>query len=195
MVGLGALCALVFAGPAAARGGTYVFEGGTLKEQAQVRVALEASTFNWSVVPATITIHLHRGIDSYAARGDIWLDTRLVDAGIFSWGPIQHEYAHQVDFFLLNDHQRLQLNALLGGKVWSHGASTARLGHSADHASLGAERFASTLAWAYWQSPANSLKPVSRKDESAAMAPARFRQLLQGMLGIRNPTPPVVTVG
>lgn len=195
IVGLGALCALAFAGSAAARGGTYVFDGGTAKEQAQVRVALDASTFDWSVVPATITIHLRKGTNSYAMRGDIWLDTRLVDAGPFSWGPIQHEYAHQVDFFLLNDAQRLQLNTLLGGKIWSHDATTAALGHGADHASLGAERFASTLAWAYWQSPANSLKPVSRKDESAAMAPARFRHLLESMLGIQNPAPPVVTVG
>ena len=40
----------------------------------------------------------------------------------------------------------------------------------------------------------NSLKPASKKDESAAKAPARFRQLLDRMLGIRNPAPPVVTV-
>jgi hypothetical protein len=90
-VGLGALCALAFAGSAAARGGRYVFEGGTAKEHAQVRVALEVSMFNWGLVPATVTIHLHRVVDSYATRGEIWLDTRLVDAGTFSWGTIQHE--------------------------------------------------------------------------------------------------------
>jgi hypothetical protein len=48
---------------------------------------------------------------------------------------------------------------------------------------------------AYWQSPANSLKPATAKDESAAMAPGAFRQLLQRLLGIRNPAPPVITVG
>jgi hypothetical protein len=35
-------------------------------------------------------------------------------------GTIQHEYAHQVDFFLLTDVQRERLNALLGGKIWAH---------------------------------------------------------------------------
>jgi hypothetical protein len=193
-VGLGALCALAFAGSAAARGGRYVFEGGTAKEHAQVRVALEVSMFNWGLVPATVTIHLHRVVDSYATRGEIWLDTRLVDAGTFSWGTIQHEYAHQVDFFLLNDPRRAELNRLLGGTVWSHTPGTVAL-HGADHASLGAERFASTLAWSYWPSPANSLRPSSKKAESAAMVPAKFRALLQRMLGVPNPVVPVVTVG
>ena len=191
---LAGLLALLFAAPAGARGGSYVFDGGTPRQQAQVRAALEVSAFNWSVVPATITIHLRRGSDTYATRGEICIDTALLSSGTFSWGPIQHEYAHQVDFFLLTDDQRTELNALLHGKVWSHDQSTAAL-HGPDHASLGTERFASTLAWSYWQSGANSLKPASRKDESAAMAPARFRALLQQLLGIPNPIPPLITVG
>jgi hypothetical protein len=189
------VCGLLWAGSAAARGGRYVLDGGTPKEQAQVRVALQVSLFDWSVVPATVAIHLRRGSATYATRGEIWLDTRLLDSGIFAWGPIQHEYAHQVDFFLLDDAKRAELNAVLHGRIWSHDDSTAALGHSADHASLGAERFASTLAWAYWQSPANSLKPASKKDESAAMSAGAFRALLERMLGIRNPAPPIVTVG
>ena len=159
-----------------------------------MRIALEVSAFDWNVVPATITIHLHKGTDTYASKGEIWVDTTRLNSGTFAWGPIQHEYAHQVDFFLLTDDQRAQLNTALGGKVWSHDASTAAL-HGPDHASLGAERFASTLAWSYWQSGANSLKPTSKKDESAAMAPARFRALLEQMLGIPNPIPNIVTVG
>jgi len=193
-VALVGLAALALAGTAGARGGRYVFDGGTPRQQAQVRVALDVSAFNWNVVPATIVIHLQKGSDTYATKGEIWIDTTLLSAGTFAWGPVQHEYAHQVDFFLLTDDQRAQLNTLLGGKVWSHDASTAAL-HGPDHASLGAERFASTLAWAYWQSGANSLKPASKKDESASMAPPRFRRLLEQMLGVPNPAPPVVTVG
>ena len=30
--------------------------------------------------------------------GQIWLDASLLDSGRFSWGVVQHEYAHQVDF-------------------------------------------------------------------------------------------------
>ena len=186
------LAALALTGTAAARGGRYVFDGGTPRQQAQVRAALEVSAFDWNVVPATIAIHVQRGTDTYASRGEIWIDSALLNSGTFSWGPIQHEYAHQVDFYLLTDEQRAELNALLHGKVWSHDASTAL--HGPDHASLGAERFASTLAWSYWPSRANSLRPTSKKDESAAMSPPRFRALLAQMLGIPNPIPTVVTV-
>jgi len=190
-----ALAGLWLAGSASARGGHYVFDGGTARQQAQVRAALDVSSFDWSVVPATITIHLHSGTDTYATKGDIWIDTRLLASGVFSWGPIQHEYAHQVDFFLLNDDQRAQLNTLLGGTLWSHDATRAGL-HGPDHATLGAERFASTLAWAYWQSDGNALKPQSKKDEAAAMAPAQFRALLQKMLGgAGTAPPPIVTAG
>jgi hypothetical protein len=191
---LAGLAALALTGPAAARGGKYVFDGGTPRQQAQVHAALEVSAFDWNVVPATITIHLKTGSDTYATRGEIWVDTTLLNSGPFAWGPIQHEYAHQVDFFLLTGDQRAVLNTRLGGKVWSYDASSAAL-HGPDHAALGAERFASTLAWAYWQSDANSLKPASKKDESAAMAPARFRTLLEQLLGVPNPIPTIVTVG
>jgi hypothetical protein len=191
-IGLTVACALAWTGSAFARGGRYVFDGGTPKQQAQVRVALEASLFKWSIVPATITIHLRNDTDTYATKGEIWIETALLASGTFAWGPIQHEYAHQVDFFLLNDEQRAKLRILLGAKVWSH-SNVAAL-HGPDHAFLGAERFASTLAWAYWPSPANSLRPTSSKDESAAIAPGKFRQLLARMLGIPNPLPAVVRV-
>src|SRR5947208_3367019 len=120
---------LVLAGSAAARGGRYVLDGGTPRQQAQVRVALQVSLFDWSVVPATISIHLRPDSETYATRGEIWIDTKLLDSGSFAWGPIQHEYAHQVDFFLLDDAKRAQLNALLHGKLWSHDELTAALGH------------------------------------------------------------------
>jgi hypothetical protein len=175
--------ALVFAGGAQAAGGHYVFDGGNRIQQTQVRKALNASSFDWSVVPATITIHIDRGHYSEATYGQIWLDANLLDSGSFSWGVVQHEYAHQVDFFLLNDTRRALL-AGLGGKAWwatgiqASGAPNGTLAH----AELTSERFASTLAWAYWPSPSNSMRPTSATDESAAMAPAAFRALLAKVL-------------
>ena len=50
------LAVLALAGTAAAGGGTYVFDGGTPIQRAQVRAALEASAFDWNLVPARVTI-------------------------------------------------------------------------------------------------------------------------------------------
>src|SRR5438105_2675451 len=44
--------ALLLPGTAVAGGGNYVLDGGTPAEQAEVHAALEASRFDWSVVPA-----------------------------------------------------------------------------------------------------------------------------------------------
>jgi hypothetical protein len=187
------LMAMVWTAAAAARGGSYAFDGGTPRQQAQVVAALNASSFNWSLVPATVTIHLEYGTATRARQGEIWIDTKLLASGVFAWGLIQHEYAHQVDFFLLDDAKRALLNRALHGSAWWNN-STAYAPTERNHASLGSERFASTLAWTYWQSPSNSLKPTSASDESAAMAPAKFRQLLGQMLGI-EPAIPVVTAG
>jgi len=190
---LALLASLAFAGAAQARGGDYVFDGGSARQQAEVRVALEASNFDWSVVPHRIVIHLREGSGTYAKPGAIWIDTDLLTAGTFAWGPIQHEYAHEVDFFLLNDALRARLDRLLGARTW---AAAGPLGfHRSGHAALGAERFASTLTWAYWQVPQNSLKPSGAADEAAAMDPVRFRQLLSQLLAAGSPQPPVVTVG
>jgi hypothetical protein len=173
--------ALWTAGPAAAAGGNYVFAGGTPNEQAQVKAALDVSSFNWSLVPTQITIHIQPGINSEATVGNIWLDSRLVDSGRFAWGIVQHEYAHQVDYFLLDDAKRALLNLSLGGKAWSYDVPGLL------HGQYGCERFASTLAWAYWPSAQNSMKPASSKDESAALAPAKFRGLVASVLGFADP--------
>jgi hypothetical protein len=172
------LAALALAGTARAAGGSYVFDGGTPTEQDQVRKALNASAFDWNLVPARITVHIAPGISSEASRGELWLDAGLLDTGVFSWGIIQHEYAHQVDFFLLRDDLRTALAPRLGGISW-----WGQPGDGAAHASLTSERFASTLAWAYWPSSRNILKPMSPTDESAAMAPATFRALLASTIG------------
>jgi hypothetical protein len=166
---------LALSGMAQAAGGNYVFDGGNANQQAQVTAALNVSTFNWNVVPEQITVHIAPNIDSEATPGDIWLDSNLLNSGSFAWGVIQHEYAHQVDFFLLGGF-RQQLQSALGGKVWCAGDGNVA------HGDYGCERFASTLAWAYWPSKSNSMRPASAHDESAAMAPAAFRKLMNTLL-------------
>ncbi len=174
-----AVAALVFAhaGTAQAAGGNYRFDGGTAPQRTQVREALKASSFNWNLVKAQITIHIQRGTDSHAVAGEIWLDADLLDSGRFSWGVVQHEYAHQVDFFLLTQENRSQLQPLLGAKAWCWDSS------GLGHADYGCERFASTLAWAYWQNGDNCMKPSSPGDESGGMAPTKFKALLSRLIG------------
>ena len=159
---------LALAPSALAKGGSYVFDGGTPAEQAQVRAALNASSFDFYVVPATVTVHIARGTDSRATPGHVWLDADLLDAGTFGWGVVQHEFAHQVDFLRFDDAARATLQAALGGSAWCSGAA---------HAELGCERFADLVAWAYWQSPANVMQP-----ERTQLTAAAFRSLLARLL-------------
>jgi hypothetical protein len=165
--------------PAAADGGRYAFDGGTAAERAQVSAALDASEFDWSVVPARVTIHIAPDATSSAAPGEIWLDANLLDAGTFSWGVVQHEYAHQVDFFLLDDADRASLLRVLGGDTWCDGGS-----QPLPHASYGCERFASTLAWAFWPSPQNCMRPLGAHDETSSLAPAVLRTLVRRLLPV-----------
>jgi hypothetical protein len=168
--------ALAFAGPSFAGGGSYAFDGGTPAQQRQVVRALEASSFPWSVVPGAITIHVATGTGSFSRPGHIWLDAAVLDAGMFSWAIVQDEYAHQVDFFLFDSSIRQRLTTALGAAAWCR--ETPGLAHDR----YGCERFASTLVWAYWPSPGNAYRPLSKRDESAAMAPARFRALMADIL-------------
>jgi hypothetical protein len=151
--------------PAAhAAGGQYVLDGGTRAEQAQVRAALDASSFNWSLVTRTVVIHIGAGSSPHAVAGEIWLDSSLLDAGRFSWGVVQHEYAHQVDFAVLTDAMRERLHPLLGGASWWSGT----------HSALDCERFADAVAASYWPSADNVLRSVA--------PPERFRAALGGLL-------------
>jgi hypothetical protein len=172
------VCALAFAPSALAQGGTYVVDGGTHAEQRQVKAALDASSFDFSVVPGTVAIRIERGVTPYSTPGRIVLDAGLLDTGRLSWGVVQHEYAHQVDFSVLDDAGRARLQAALGGTSWCAGPV---------HANLTCERFADLVSWAYWSSPDNVLKPAGTDDEGGQMAPAAFRALLAQLL----PAPPV----
>jgi hypothetical protein len=172
-----AICFFAFAQSALAGGGSYAFAGGTPKQQATVRSALEASSFSWGLIPSTISIHIGPFGDSYSTPGQIYLDASLLDSGRFAWGVVQHEMGHQVDFFLLDDAERAQMLQLLGGKDWCYSISGLK------HSDYGCERFASELAWAYWQSPDNSMKPSSSTDEAGAIPVARFRAVLTQLIG------------
>ena len=181
---LSAVCFLVFAQSALAGGGSYTIAGGTPKQQATVRSALEASSFNWSLIPQTITIHIGAYGDSYSTYGDVYLDGALLNSGRFSWGVVQHEMGHQVDFFLFDDAKRARMLQLLGGKDWCYSVS------GLQHSDYGCERFASELAWAYWQSPDNSMRPTGPTDEAGAIPVAEFRAALTELIGAPAVTPP-----
>lgn len=170
---------LAWSGSAVASTASYTVSGGTPAEQQQVRLALEASAFPWSTVRATISVTIARGISTSSIPGAVWLDSDLLDAGVFSWAFVQDEFAHQIDYLLLDDAERLALNRALKGRVWCH---LDRPG--LPHSSYGCERFSSTFVWSYWQSRENAYRPRSRRDESAAMAPAAFRALLEPMLDL-----------
>jgi hypothetical protein len=174
------LLALVITPQALASGGHYSFSGGTPYERAQVRQALRVSAFNWSLVEPVVAVRIAPGLASASSPGQISLDARLLDAGEFSWGVVQHEYAHQVDFFVLDDDARALFAARLGGQTWYYDLV------GLPHGAYGCERFASTLAWAYWPSAQNSMRPMSPADESASMKPARFRALLDSVLAPRS---------
>jgi hypothetical protein len=170
-----AVVAAVLVSSASAAGRRLTIAGGTTREQSQVGAALRASLFDWSVLPQPVTIRIKRGAASSATPGEIVLDASLLDAGSFSWGVIQHEFAHEVDFLVLDDADRVRLQAALGASSWWPADGLA-------HPQLGCERFASTLAWAYWPSRANVMRPASTSDEAGSLAPAAFRTLLDSIL-------------
>lgn len=175
---LAAACFGLFAQSALAGGGSYTVVGGTPREQATVHSALNASSFDWGLVPGTVTIDIGTFGGSFSTAGQISIDATLLDAGRFSWGVVQHEMGHQVDFFLLDDAKRQLLESALGGKDWCYSVSGLK------HSDYGCERFASELAWAYWPSPDNSMAPAAGNNEAGAMPVAQFRTLLAGLLGV-----------
>ncbi len=170
--------ALVFSGGALASGGDYVFQGGTPSEQQTVTNGLNASSFNWSLVPQQITIVIAPTAVDNSVPGTINLDPSLLDSGEFSWGVVQNEYANQVGFFLLPQGSEAAFSAALGGTVWCRDDQT-----GLSTAQYGCERFASTLAWAYWQDPQNCIRPDATGGISGSMTPAAFRALLATTLG------------
>ena len=157
-----------------ARAGDYVFEGGSEAARQQARAALEASEFDWSRVPGTVTISITRCGCAGATPGSIMLDEDTLVASPFgaryAWGIVQHEYPHQVAFLLLDDRDIQDARTALGGEDWCY--ETPGLAHD-DHA---CERFAATLAWTCWPSADNS-----QRSEAVISAKA-FRTLMSRLL-------------
>jgi hypothetical protein len=171
------VAALVLPATALAAGGNYSFDGATASERATVRAALNASAFDWDVVPERVTIHVGPVGTSHATPGHVWLDRGLLAARRFAWPTVMDEYAHQVDFLVLDSFHRSILQEQLGASAWCY--ETAGLGHAA----YGCERFSSMVAWAYWPSKDSSYRPVSPDDETAAMPARDFRLLLSSLVG------------
>jgi len=181
---------LALSGNALASGGNYVFQGGTPYQQLQVRDALNASTFNWSLVTQQVTIDISPSVvQDQSTPGQIFLNPSLLDSGEFSWGVVQTEYANQVDFLLLPQQDDAMFDTALGGTAWCY----------LDQAGLqlsqyGCERFAATLTWAYWQSPDNCIQPSEVGADAAGMPPAAFRALVASVLGNVTSAPTTATV-
>ncbi|HUQ22676.1 MAG TPA: hypothetical protein VM049_06630 [Gaiellaceae bacterium] len=186
---LGTLLALACVLPASAQaaGGDYVFQDATSSERSTVRAALNASSFDWGVVPKQIRVHVGSYGVSHSTPGDVWLDRDLLSSGRFAWATVMDEYAHQVDFFVLDPARRALLQERLGASAWCYEISG--LAHSAH----GCERFSSMVAWAYWPSKDNSYRPDSPADESAAMPALEFRKLLALVVGVPTPTSALIT--
>jgi hypothetical protein len=172
-----ALAALFVTAKAQAGGGAYVFSGGSEAARAQVRAALQASSFDWGLVPATVTVRIADCGCAGSRPGLIVLDEELLASApyghAYTWAIVQHEYAHQVWDFALDDGARALLRARLGGADLCY--EQPGLPHDA-HA---CERFADTLAWAYWPDRENPTR------SSRAMSGRRFRVLMAELLGER----------
>jgi hypothetical protein len=171
------IAALALSGNAFARGGNYTFDGGTQAQRTQIKSALDASAFDWSLVPGRVTMHVGVYGVSHARPGHAYIDAGLLAAGKFAWATVQDEYAHQIDFFLFNDAIRSRLTSALGARDWCYGVE------GLAHGDYGCERFSSTLVWSYWPSKSNAYRPASANDESAAMSPAAFRGLMAELIG------------
>jgi hypothetical protein len=173
--------AIVLPASAQAAGGNYVFEGASPSERSTVRAALNASSFDWNVVPKQVTVHVGRYGVSHSTPGHVWLDRGLLASGRFAWATVMDEYAHQIDFFVLDPARRALLQQRLGASAWCYEVS------GLAHGAHGCERFASMVAWAYWPSKDNAYRPASPADESAAMPAGEFRTLLSTVVGMPTP--------
>lgn len=175
------VAALAFVGAAEAKGGNYEIVGATPTQQATIRDALEVSEFNWSVVPARITIRVSPDLANQAesVRGEIRIQSSFLDWGISAWASIQHEYAHQVDYYLLDNGRRDEALRVLGLPFpWRD--------LSRPHDERGVEHFATMLSVAYWPSVLNLLRPTVH-----AKHDVRTFQMMIARWGLAAPPAPV----
>ncbi len=160
-----------------------MFEGGSEAARQQVRAALDASEFDWSRVRGTITISISRCGCAGATPGSIILDEDTLVSSPFgaryAWGIVQHEYAHQVAYLLLDERAVQDARAALGGENWCY--ETPGLAHD-EHA---CERFAATFAWTYWPSADNNQR------SEAVMSAKAFRTLMSRLLPADRASPSI----
>jgi hypothetical protein len=86
-----AVTALVRPASALAGGGDYSFEGAKPAKRSTVRAALNASAFDWSIVPQHVTIHVGPYGVSHSTPGDMWLDGSLLGSGRFAWATVMDD--------------------------------------------------------------------------------------------------------
>ncbi len=163
------LLALVFTPPALASGGHYTFSGGSSFDVRRYGQALRVSAFNWSLLEQVVTVRIAPGLASGAIPGRITPDAPTRQRRIFVACRAARVRASGGLLPARRCGARAVCREARGPDVVS---GRGRLPHGA----YGCERFASTLAWAYW--PSAQMRPMSPGDESAAMKPARFRALL-----------------
>ena len=104
---------------------------------------------------------------------DVVLDRSLDQR--YSWGIIQHEYAHQIDDFLFEPSDRLAVRRTLGGRDWCY--EVAGLAHD-DH---GCERFADVFSWAFWP-PQENILGFEARELVPDMRPWQARRFIRGLL-------------
>jgi hypothetical protein len=167
---------VVLALPAGASDLALEFSGGSEAAHAEVIAALDASAFDWSLIGQPVTVQILDCGCAGARPGVIVLDETLLATSpygrAYTWGIVQHELAHQVWWYALDDERRSELQAVLGGADFCY--EQPGLAHD-EHA---CELFASTLGWAYWPAAGNPMQVEK------VMVGRRFRRLLSRLLGL-----------
>jgi hypothetical protein len=173
---LAVLAVLAVPGKAAAADVALEFSGGSDAARAEVVAALDASAFDWSLIGRPVTVQIFDCGCAGSRPGVVVLDETMLASSpygrAYTWGIVQHEFAHQVWWYALDEGRRIELQTVLGGADLCY--EQPGLAHDA-HA---CELFASTLGWAYWPAAGNPMQA------ERAMGARQFRRLLSGMLGV-----------
>ena len=125
---------------------------------------------------------------SSATPGHVWLDRGLLASGRFAWATVMDEYAHQVDFFVLDSRaprtapaaarrQRLVLRGL-GPRTRSPRLRAVRLDGRVGLLALEAQRV-----------PARRRPPTSRRP----CRPREFRSLVSAVVGMPTPVSALIS--
>ena len=151
-----ALFALLLPADAKASGGSYTFSGGSEAARTEVRNALDASAFDWSLVPQTISIQIVDCGCAGPVRGSS-SSTRRCSSRRRTAAPIPGASSST------------STPTRSGGSLWTMSSGRfSRTGWAAptfryerpglSHDDHACERFASTLAWACWPVAGNPMQ-------------------------------------